>query len=159
MWGRSDASSSRARASTPALPASFRLRQRGLQLLADALEIAGSVQGVGQLEPELEPLGRVLRQQRTRTLEEVDGRRRVSASHRPPPGGGEQLPAARGERHSRLVDALDLRAMPERLLEVVAEHLLHLCACGFRSQRRASPRTARAARPGSAWAGRRTRRS
>ena len=86
------------------------------------------VQRIRELEAELEPLGRVLRQQRARALEEVDGRRRVSASDRAPPGGGEQLPAARGERHPRLVDALDLGAVAERLLEVVAEHLLHLGA-------------------------------
>ena len=62
--GGRHASSSRARASTPAIPSQLRLRQRSLQQLADALEVAGTVQRVRQLESQLEPLGRVLRQER-----------------------------------------------------------------------------------------------
>ena len=86
------------------------------------------MQRIGELEPKLEPLGRILRQQRAGTLEEIDGRRSIASSHCPAPRRREQLPAASGERHSCLVDSLDLRAVPEGLLEVVAEHLLHLRA-------------------------------
>ena len=104
------------------------LCQRTLQQLADALEIAGSVQRIGELEPQVEPFGRVLRQERARALEEVDSRRSISSGHCAAPRGREQPPAASGEATSRFVHALDLGAVPEGLLEVVAEHLLHLRA-------------------------------
>ena len=77
-------------------------------------------------ETELEPFRGVLGQQRTRALEEVDSCGSVSSGHGTTPRGREQTAAAGGKTRSRVIHAVHFRPVPERLLEVVAEHLLDL---------------------------------
>ena len=79
-----------------------------------------------ELETELEPFRGVLGQQRTRALEEVDSSGSISFGHGATTRGREQAAATGGKTRSRVVDALYLGPVPERLLEVVAEQLLVL---------------------------------
>ena len=84
------------------------------------------MQRVGELEAKVEPLGGVLGQQRARALEEIDGRWCITASDRAFPGSRELATATNSEAATNVVQPLHFSAVAERLLEVVAEHLLDL---------------------------------
>ncbi len=90
------------------------------------MELAGLVERIGELEPQLEAFGRLLRKQRSRPFEEVDSRRSVAAGDRPPTGGCELPAATHRQAATDVVHPLHLRAVTESLLQVVAEHLLDL---------------------------------